>query len=108
LQSKKYTASSVLEAGRILQRIWVKSNMKGMSFQPVTASLFIFHRVNREKDHGFTEKEEQIIKKHHETLRKLFQIENGMEEIFMFRLNFAGEPSMRSYRRDVRETLIFG
>ncbi|WP_439475312.1 Rv1355c family protein [Algoriphagus formosus] len=106
LQSKKYTASSVLEAGRILQRIWVKSNMMGMSFQPVTASLFIFHRVNREKDHGFTEKEEQIIKKHHETLRKLFQIENGMEEIFMFRLNFAGEPSMRSYRRDVRETLI--
>lgn len=108
LQSKKYKASSVLEAGRILQRIWVKSNMMGMSFQPVTASLFIFHRVNREKDHGFNEKEEQIIKKHHETLRKLFQIENGMEEIFMFRLNFAGEPSMRSYRRDVRETLIFG
>ncbi|TFV97103.1 Rv1355c family protein [Algoriphagus kandeliae] len=106
LQSKKYTPESILEAGKILQRIWIKANMMGIAFQPVTASLFIFQRVKREKDHGFEEPETQLIAEHYQALKKLYGVKDGMEEIFMFRLNFAGEPSMRSYRRDVSETLI--
>ncbi|MCS5488814.1 Rv1355c family protein [Algoriphagus limi] len=106
LQSKKYTPESILEAGKILQRIWIKANMMGIAFQPVTASLFIFQRVKRENDHGFEERETQLIAEHYKALKKLYGVKDGMEEIFMFRLNFAGEPSMRSYRRDVSETLI--
>ncbi|NVJ87358.1 MAG: Rv1355c family protein [Algoriphagus sp.] len=106
LQSKKYTPQALLEAGKIIQRIWIKANLLGISFQPVTASLFIFQLLKRENDHGFEEREVQLIANHYESLKKLYGVQEGMEEIFMFRLNYAGEPSMRSYRRDVRETLI--
>lgn len=106
LQSSKYKPDLILEAGKILQRIWIKANMMGISFQPVTASLFIFQKVKRESDPGFEEREVQLINDHYQALKKMYGVKDGMEEIFMFRLNFAGEPSMRSYRRDVSETLI--
>jgi hypothetical protein len=78
-----------------------------LSFQPVTASLFIFHQVLREKDHGFTAEEEKNIHQLKKTLDFLFHGEKKFQEIFMFRLNFADGPSMRAYRREVADTLKF-
>ena len=104
LSGREYSPQLFYEGGKILQRIWVWANMNGLSFQPVTASLFIFHRVFKEKNHGFSPLEEKEIKE----LKKSFNLVLGntenAEEIFMFRVNFAGEPTMRSYRRNVKET----
>jgi hypothetical protein len=104
LNGKDYAPGLFYEGGKILQRIWIWANMNGLSFQPVTASLFIFHRVFKEKNHGFSLLEEKEIKE----LKKSFNLVLGntenAEEIFMFRINFAGEPTMRSYRRSVKET----
>jgi len=105
LKGKSYTPKVFLEGGKILQRIWTWANMNGISFQPVTASLFIFHKVLKETDHGFSKDEVQEILKLKESFDLIFNKSENKEELFMFRLNFAGEPSMRSYRRDVRETL---
>jgi hypothetical protein len=107
LGSSDYHPASFLEAGKVLQRIWIWANLNGLSFQPVTASLFIFHQVLREKDHGFTAEEEKNIHQLKETLDFLFNKEQKFQEIFMFRLNFADGPSMRAYRREVSDTLKF-
>jgi hypothetical protein len=107
LGAEKFDASSYLLAGKILQRIWVWANMQGLSFQPVTASLFIFHKVLKETNHGFSLEEEESIKQLKDSFDFLFNSEKKMEEIFMFRLNFADSPSMRAYRREVLDTLKF-
>ena len=106
LQGKEFTPQEYLKAGKILQRIWIKANMMEISFQPVTAAMFIFHQTLREKDHGFTKEEVTMIKKYKAEFNTLFNREKSNEELFMFRLNFGGEPSMRSYRREVEDTLI--
>ena len=62
LSGKEFSPKVYLEGGKILQKIWIWANMNGLSFQPVTASLFIFHRVLREKNHGFSKVEEKEIK----------------------------------------------
>lgn len=91
-----------------MQRIWIKANMLGISFQPVTAMLFIFQKVLQESNHGFTEMEEKEIKRLKNKFDRIFKNENGMQDLFMFRVNKAGEPTVRAYRRDVEDTLIIG
>ncbi|HSF55388.1 MAG TPA: Rv1355c family protein [Algoriphagus sp.] len=106
LQGDEFSPFSYLEGGKVLQRIWIKANMMGISIQPVAAMLFIFHKVLREVDHGFTRDEENEIKKLKIKFDRLFKSANGTQDLFMFRLNKAGEPSVRAYRRDVEDTLI--
>ncbi|GMQ29382.1 Rv1355c family protein [Algoriphagus confluentis] len=106
LQGKDFSAQAYLNAGTVLQRIWIKANMLGISFQPVTAMLFIFHRVLRDSQHGFSKKEEAEIIKLKSEFDQLFNNDSDVCPLFMFRLNQAGEPSIRAYRRSVDETLI--
>ena len=105
LNGSTYTPNTFLEGGKVLQKIWIWANMNGLSFQPVTASLFIFHQISKEDQHGFSIKEVKEIKELKDSFNLIFNKEKKMEELFMFRLNFAGEPSMRSYRREVEDTL---
>ncbi|MDN3203170.1 Rv1355c family protein [Algoriphagus sediminis] len=106
LRGLKYDPDTFLKAGRVLQRIWLKANLDGYSFQPVTACLFIFHRVEKIKDHGFTETEAESIKDLKKSLNSIFDSENEKNELFMFRVNDAGQPSIRAYRRKVTDSLI--
>ncbi len=106
LQARDFSVDSYLEAGKILQRIWIHVNLRGVSFQPVTAALFIFHKIKWDSEHGFTSEEVSMINEYKKEFNTLFNRELKNEEIFMFRLNYAGEPSVRSYRRDVNESLV--
>ncbi len=106
LNGKESSPQTYLKAGQAIQRIWINANLQGLSFQPVTASLFIFNKILKDKNHGFTPDEERIIIELKASFNTLFNKNQKMEEIFMFRINMAGEPSMRSYRRDVSESLM--
>ncbi len=106
LQHRDFSPQAYLEGGKILQQIWIKANMLGLSFQPVTAMLFIFHKVLNERDHGFTKEEEAEIRKLKHRFDSIFKKDSERQDLFMFRLNKAGEPTVRAYRRDVEDTLI--
>ena len=61
--------------------------------------------MKRELVNGFTEKEVLQIGEFENQMDQLFP--SGMKEkLFMIRINQAGEPSMRSYRKDFTESLI--
>ncbi|MDX5478589.1 MAG: hypothetical protein LPJ98_09035, partial [Cyclobacteriaceae bacterium] len=106
IRSENFDPISYLKAGAALQRIWIKANMKQISFQPVAAMCFMFHFVKREKENGFSQSEINEIKSLEKTTDLIFGSSKYCEPIFMFRLNVAGEPSIRSYRREVKDTLI--
>ncbi|WP_084454540.1 Rv1355c family protein [Algoriphagus terrigena] len=106
LQGKQFSPATYLEGGKVLQRVWIKANMMGISVQPVAAMLFIFQKVLTEANHGFTKSEENEIKKLKIKFDRLFKNDNGLQDLFMFRLNKAGEPSVRAIRREVEDTLI--
>ncbi|WP_425637533.1 Rv1355c family protein [Algoriphagus yeomjeoni] len=104
--AKDYTPKAFLNAGAAVQRIWIKANLSGFSVQPVSASLFIFHRINREKNTGFSSREKQEILRLKCELDTIFSFKGQKEEMFMVRINKAGCPSMRALRRDVSDSLI--
>ena len=105
LETEDYSPAAILNAGVALQRIWLKANMIGISVQPIAASLFLFQRVEKEVDTGFTLEETASIRDLKAELNSLFNKEKKREEIFMIRLNVADEPSMRAYRRDIWDSL---
>ncbi len=106
IQADEFSPIAYLKSGIALQRIWIKANQLGISFQPISASLFLFHRVEREINHGFKPEEVKEIERLKIKLNELFNIDLSKKEIFMFRLTGSGEPSMRAFRRDVSESLI--
>jgi len=106
LQGNEFSTKTYVEGGKVLQRIWIKANMMGISFQPVTAMLFIFQKVLQEANHGFTKIEEAEIQRLKLRFDKIFNNEGDSLDLFMFRLNIAADPSVRAFRRDVNETLI--
>lgn len=106
LKTKDYSPVSVLKAGTVLQRVWIKANLMGLSVQPVSAMLFIFQMFLNEKDSGFTKIEGEEIQELKKTFNYIFNKPLDQKEIFMFRVNKAGDPSVKSYRRDLSETLI--
>jgi molybdopterin/thiamine biosynthesis adenylyltransferase len=106
LQGDKFTPKTYLEGGEILQRVWIKANMLGISFQPVTSMLFIFQKVLQEANHGFTKTEFEEIEKIKSKFDRIFNNNESNLDLFMFRLNVAGDPSVRAFRRNVEDTLI--
>lgn len=107
LKGKTFDSTTYLNSGGVLQRIWLWANLNGLSFQPVTASLFIWNKIINDSVHGFTKKEEKEIIELKNDFNSILNKEEKMIEVFMFRLNIAGEPTMRSFRRDVSNTIKF-
>jgi len=103
----EFSPMAYLNSGATLQRIWIKANQDGYSFQPISASLFVFHRVNREIENGYSESEVEVIKTLKQKLNTLFNKDLKNQEIFMFRFNVASDTSIRAFRRDISESIFF-
>ncbi|MFC3881907.1 Rv1355c family protein [Algoriphagus namhaensis] len=106
LRIPNFEVSGYLKAGKVIQRIWIKANLMGYSFQPITAMLFIFQMIDKEEESGFSEKELAEVKELRDELNNLYNISDDWEDVFMFRINRAGEPSVRSFRRPVEDSLL--
>ncbi|WP_215223008.1 Rv1355c family protein [Echinicola shivajiensis] len=107
LTAKDFSPYSYLNGGRVLQRVWTHINKNDVAFQPISASLFFFHRLKREGLKHFSLEEGEIIKDAHQRLRDVFQLPPDTNEVFMFRLTTASDVSIRSLRRDVLDTVAF-
>lgn len=105
LSAKDFSPDTYLKAGRALQRIWTHANMKKISFQPVTAPLFLYQQYIKGDKKRFSAFESNLIKNSLREFREFVQHKNGEVEIFLFRLNITEGDVVRSLRRDVVDTL---
>ncbi|UJP65045.1 Rv1355c family protein [Mongoliitalea daihaiensis] len=104
LTAKDFNPKTYLSGGAIIQRLWVIANKLGVSFQPVTASLFMFHRYFKGGQSDFSEFEGSLIESSYKSFKELLELKDG-EALFMFRLNITNGDVVKSYRRPVKETL---
>ncbi|UCS95572.1 Rv1355c family protein [Echinicola marina] len=107
LTAKDFSPYSYLRGGKALQRVWTHINKEDVAFQPISASLFFFHRLQREGLKYFSTEEGEIIKDAQRRLRTLFNLSPDTNEVFLFRLTTASDVSIRSLRRDVLDTIAF-
>jgi tRNA A37 threonylcarbamoyladenosine dehydratase len=105
LTADEFSPTTFLNAGKAIQRMWVHANMKQIGFQPVTASLFMYHQLLKGNQNSFTPFESELITKSYLEFNNLVCTEDREEEIFLFRLNVTQGKVVKSYRRNVLDTL---
>jgi molybdopterin/thiamine biosynthesis adenylyltransferase len=93
------------EAGRALQRVWLRATLLELAFQPMTPLLFLFARVAAGDTADLDPRELSELARLREAFTKLFVSRHGRVEAMLFRLAHAGPASARSLRIPARDVL---
>jgi tRNA A37 threonylcarbamoyladenosine dehydratase len=102
-----YSPESYVKGGQAVQRAWLSANINGLSFHPISAPLFLFARLIQGKGVGMTPKMIEELNVLNQLLIDVFPNLNQEQGIFMFRLSFADEASVRSLRRPLEDVIQF-
>lgn len=86
-----------VQAGRMLERIWLVAAARGMSLQIVTGMLFLARTIERENSPVFSDTEQAMIARAHAAIRAI--TEKGKEPFLMFRVGYAKAPTAVSFRK---------
>ena len=103
----EYNPESVVKGGEAVQRVWLKANKEGLTFHPISAPLFLFARLNNSNGQELTPGMMEELAVLQEELKGIFPTLNERHGLFMFRLSYADEASVRSVRRALEDTLVF-
>jgi len=103
----EYSPENFVKGGEALQRAWITANLNGLSFQPISGTLFVFDRFNQTNGAGMTANMAKELESLQYDLRKIFPALGNNCGIFMFRLSYADEASSRSLKRPLEDILKF-
>jgi tRNA A37 threonylcarbamoyladenosine dehydratase/nitroreductase len=102
-----YSPESYVKGGQAVQRAWLSANMNGLSFHPISAPLFLFARLIQGQGVGMTPKMIEELNILNQALIDIFPNLKQEQGIFMFRLSFADEASVRSLRKPLEEVIQY-
>lgn len=92
------SAKDFINAGRLTQRVWLKTTKMRLGLHPVTGILFLARRVIAGEAKELSEEHIQLIKKSYETIKSAFGVENGVIAM-AFRIGYADKPSAKCSRK---------
>ena len=91
--------SDYFKGGQVLERLWILANLKGLAFQPMTSSLYVYLRLLKGNGDGISEEGINTLKILQPEFEKLFNIKRGRAYIMIFRLSITDKEVTRSLRR---------
>jgi tRNA A37 threonylcarbamoyladenosine dehydratase len=92
-----------IEAGRTMQRIWLRATRLGLGVQPWTALTFVAPVVDQLGSAVFNELEGAEIRSLSARLDSVFTDRRGWTRAVLFRVSKPGPPAARSLRRHLAE-----
>lgn len=87
-----------IDAGRVMQRIWLTATKLGLSIQPLTGVLFFTHGINTGKTDKFMPHHLELIKNAHADIYRTLEAGDGEMVAMMFRIGHGGEPTARAIK----------
>jgi hypothetical protein len=99
------SARDYFVGGRAMQRVWLRATALGLAFQPMTALLYLFARMERADEQALSAPELRELEELRQDYLRLFPSGPGAAQLMMFRLARAEPPSARSLRRNVGDVL---
>lgn len=103
----EYSAENYIKGGEAVQRIWLSANLNGLSVHPISAPLFLFARLSQGQGVEMTPTMVEELTSLQESLLKVFPTLVEKQGIFMFRLSYADEASVRSLRKPLEDIIQF-
>lgn len=101
-----YSDRSMFEAGRLTQRLWLKSTLEKIGFQPYTVLTFHYLRVMLAGGEKLTKSEQAMIREGATEVCRIFGMSDTSVPVFIFRLANVPEPKTRSLRLPEQSFLI--
>jgi nitroreductase len=93
------------EAGRALERLWLRATVLGLAFQPMTPLLYLFARVAHGDSTGLDSRDLTELARLRGEFETIFAAEPSRVEAMLFRLAKVGPATARSLRRPARSVL---
>lgn len=100
------TQTAFLEAGKLMEKLWLEATAEGLSLQPMTGIVFMMHKLRAGITHQFDAKQRERILDTYKNIEKNLGVKRGVIAM-MFRLGYADPPSARSARFSIREVTHF-
>ncbi len=94
-----------IKGGEVIQRVWLAANNLGLEVQPVSAPLFFFKRIKVLND--LPEETNQILFDLEQRFLRIFPQDKTCTDFFLFRLYKGENPSKKSLRRNLEDSLVF-
>lgn len=91
------TPKDFMQAGRLLQRVWLTLTSMGLSLQPVTAVAYLAQRIEAGEGGVLSAEHQQLVKEADEETRKILGI-GGRTIAMVFRIGKASKPTARAYK----------
>lgn len=98
-----YDAADMIQAGSLLERLWLSTTGLELALHPVCAPLYLYHKIALDSDHGIRTDNIELIKQMHEQLSLIFPALKANQGAFLFRLSVAAKPATRTGRRPLSE-----
>ncbi|MCH8546574.1 MAG: Rv1355c family protein [Cryomorphaceae bacterium] len=109
LRMDDWSEKSFFYGGQILERIWLKANQLGISFQPTAASVFMRLRYEAGDKGGLSAETRKLVSDVLPTYQKaLNKGDTNKKDVFIFRLNMASRETQRSIRKPLNEVFFYG
>jgi len=93
----RFERRKYVEAGRLLERVWLAVAAQGMSLQIITGMLFLARAIEQGNTTVFSEKEYASVRTAYARMKEELKVENPF---LMFRVGYASAPSAVSFRRE--------
>ncbi|HEY4518745.1 MAG TPA: nitroreductase [Candidatus Paceibacterota bacterium] len=96
---------SCVEAGRILERLWLTVTKLGLNLQPLTGVQFFMRRIEAGETDKFLPEQIQGIKKDYESIKEIFDLTDEVV-LLMFRIGRAAPPTARASRYPLDKFIV--
>lgn len=102
LHGESKDATSTLEGGKWVERIWLYLNDKGIAYQPVSPATFMFARLGAEDSSTSPYLRNNLQAMRAEYLN-LLGLDTDRNDLFLCRLFFGQEPAIKSLRKPLSD-----
>lgn len=85
------------DAGRVMQRVWLKATQMGLAMHLVTGVLYLGQRIEAGMDEEFSKDHSGRVLKAYQDIKNIFNIQHKVIPV-AFRIGHGGLPSARSSR----------
>lgn len=103
ITSNSRTPLDYIQAGRIMDRLWLAGTALDLSFHPIGALLFFKDAIDAGTTTVYSEEEKLIVEKSYSTLQRSFSLEDTERILFLFRVGYAEKPTNKTLRYQLTE-----
>jgi hypothetical protein len=98
---------TLLQAGRLVQRVWIAINNRGVSIHPMLSPAFFFNRLIHGQGLEIPTATQQELIALREEMKSVFPLGENDKEVFLMKLSIAENMEARSLRLP-KSTIFYG